>query len=784
VIRSVLNYGWLNSVMPAKFQTKSQLHLAIIGLLSVLTVDGGAAWLGWKSRLWIEGSARRNLQNLALTISEQTKQALDGIDLVHKGIVSQIQSKDVRTTDRFDVLAGTEAWHNILLDRMSGLQQLQSIQLIDNTGKLINSSGMWPMPDLNVSDRDYFQHFRADPSRSYFISQPLENRIGGRIIVYLTRPVRDPDGRILGLVLAGLRIPYFEDFYRAVSLEPDSAITLLRDDGVALARHPKVSSPPPVRVAADSPLFTEVLPHSDHGTFRQLSSLDGADRFISVRKVKQYPAVVAVSAKADQILSRWNQAAATLFAVAALLNLLIVVAVLLGRKLIRNKVRAEYTSCHDPLTGLANRRSFHEEIDNALKSKKEFFIALVDLDNFKTVNDVLGHCVGDELLQRVGRIFDGILQPGDMVARLGGDEFAFISCSRMDQISSKISENLNEPIELAERRLSIGASIGIAVYPRDGTDTNGLIRRADMALYEAKSSGKNVTRYFHEAMEHAVFEKQTLETDLREAVSANQLELYLQPIVRLEDGSPTGYEALLRWHHPVRGIVSPMEFIPIAESSGLIVPIGEWIVREACRTAANWSAPLMISVNLSSVQFASEGLVETIKNALFEAGLPAYRLEVEITETVLLETDPSVLAALHNLRNLGVRIALDDFGTGYSSLSYLTSFPFDRIKIDRSFVKNILTNSNSATIVCATIALAESLGLECTTEGVETIDQARFLRKAGSTAAQGFLFGRPVPAVQISERIASGNVFRLHTGEAEREPKSESLSRQVNADVE
>ncbi|KAA0121614.1 EAL domain-containing protein [Methylobacterium sp. P1-11] len=770
--------------MPAKFQTKSQLHLAIIGLLSVLTVDGGAAWLGWKSRLWIEGSARRNLQNLALTISEQTKQALDGIDLVHKGIVSQIESKDVRTTDRFDVLAGTEAWHNILLDRMSGLQQLQSIQLIDNTGKLINSSGMWPMSDLNVSDRDYFQYFRVDPSRSYFISQPLENRIGGRIIVYLTRPVRDPDGRILGLVLAGLRIPYFEDFYRAVSLEPDSAITLLRDDGVALARHPKVSSPPPVRVAADSPLFTEVLPHSDHGTFRQLSSLDGADRFISVRKVKQYPAVVAVSAKADQILSRWNQAAATLFAVAALLNLLIVVAVLLGRKLIRNKVRAEYTSCHDPLTGLANRRSFHEEIDNALKSKKEFSIALVDLDNFKTVNDVLGHCVGDELLQRVGRIFDGILQPGDMVARLGGDEFAFISYSRMDQISSKILENLNEPIELADRRLSIGASIGVAVYPRDGTDTNGLIRRADMALYEAKSSGKNVTRYFHEAMEHAVFEKQTLETDLREAVSANQLELYLQPIVRLEDGSPTGYEALLRWHHPVRGIVSPMEFIPIAESSGLIVPIGEWIVREACRTAANWSAPLMISVNLSSVQFASEGLVETIKNALFEAGLPAHRLEVEITETVLLETDPSVLAALHNLRNLGVRIALDDFGTGYSSLSYLTSFPFDRIKIDRSFVKNILTNSNSATIVCATIALAESLGLECTTEGVETIDQARFLRKAGSTAAQGFLFGRPVPAVQISERIASGNVFRHHTGEAEREPKSKGLLRPVDADVE
>ena len=755
----MLSHALFNTGMLGNFHSRYNLHLAMVGLLSVLTLDGGAVWLGWKSRLWIENEACRNLQNLALTISEQTRQAFDGIDLVHQRIVSDLEADSVRATTRFDALASTEVWHNILQDRISGIQQLQSIHFIDSTGKLINTSGNWPAQDLNVSDRDYFQYFKNDPSREFFISAPLENRIGGRGIVYVARPVRSPDRQVLGVILAGLELPYFENFYKAISLEPDSAITLLRQDGVALARYPKISSSPPVRVAADSPLFSEVLSKFDHGTVRQISSIDGADRFVSARKIKQYQIVVTVSTKADRILARWEKGAAILLAVALLVNILVLIALLLGLRLIGNNVRSEYLSRHDELTGLPNRRSFYETINNALRSKKSFSIALVDLDNFKTVNDVLGHGVGDELLQRVAQIFDSLLEPSQSVARLGGDEFAFINFNGAERLHADILIKLNEPIDLGHNRLSVGASIGVSVYPSDATDTSELLRKADMALYAAKSAGKNMRRYFSAAMEHVILQRQSLEADLRTAIESSQLRLYLQLIVQLQAGSVTGFEALLRWCHPVRGMVSPSEFIPIAEASGLIVPIGKWVLREACRSAANWATPLMISVNLSSVQFESDDLVQIIKDALEESALPAQRLEVEITETILLETNLNVLTALHDLRNLGVCIAMDDFGTGYSSLSYLTSFPFDRIKVDRSFVATMLVDSKSAAIVCATISLAKSLGLECTTEGVETLEQSEFLRNAGATAAQGFLFGRPLPAAQVAAQIRSENVI-------------------------
>jgi diguanylate cyclase (GGDEF)-like protein len=383
-----------------------------------------------------------------------------------------------------------------------------------------------------------------------------------------------------------------------------------------------------------------------------------------------------------------------------------------------------------------------------------FAVLCIDLDNFKSVNDTLGHPLGDLLLQHVAKRLRGELRDGDTVARLGGDEFAVLqadagSADAASELAERLLTVISEPYELDGHMVAVGASIGIALAPDDGEDPDRLLKQADMALYRAKGDGKGAFRFFEPEMDARVQARRQLEMDLRAALHAGGLEIHYQPLVDIASGSTCAYEALLRWPHRERGMIPPGDFIPVAEETGLIGAIGAFVLRQACADAVLWPDDVKVAVNLSPLQFRTGNLLHTVMGALEQSGLAPRRLELEITETLLLERGDHVLATLHALRALGVRIAMDDFGTGYSSLSYLRSFPFDKIKIDRSFVRDLCSNADSQAIVRAIVSLGSSLGITITAEGVECERDLEKLRAEGCAQAQGFLFSVPRPQREI-----------------------------------
>ncbi len=425
--------------------------------------------------------------------------------------------------------------------------------------------------------------------------------------------------------------------------------------------------------------------------------------------------------------------------------------------------RAGHMAVHDNLTGLPNRVLLNERLEQALARAKrdEFVVAhILDLDHFKLVNDTLGHPVGDKLLQMVATRLRKLVRETDTVARMGGDEFAIVQAplvraSDAETLARRVIEAVSQPYEIDGHQVVIGVSIGIAVGPLVAATPERLMRNADLALYEAKGGGRGTFRYFEPAMDAQMQARRTLESDLRKAMTAGEFELYYQPVVNLASNDISGFEALIRWNHPQQGLVKPDAFIPLAEEIGLIVPIGEWAIHDACVTAARWPSNLKVAVNISSAQFRHAGLVQVVMNALATSGLPPERLELEITETAHLVDNQSTLAVLHQLRKLGVCIATDDFGTGYSSLSYLQNFPFDRIKIDCSFVKDITENAASLNIVRAVVVLANGLGIPATAEGVENEAQLDQIRLEGCTEMQGFLLSEPLPVREIERLFLS-----------------------------
>src|SRR3984885_7843888 len=418
---------------------------------------------------------------------------------------------------------------------------------------------------------------------------------------------------------------------------------------------------------------------------------------------------------------------------------------------------------HDALTNLPNRTLFREQLEQALRhAKRNDHIAVLclDLDHFKGINDSLGHPIGDDLLREVaGRLTDCVRE-GDTVCRLGGDEFAIVQIcsdpqSSPTNLASRLIEVVSAPYEVQGHQIAIGVSIGIAVAPDDGSQPDQLLKNADLALYRAKEDGRGLFHFYKIGMDARAQAPRLLEVDRRGALLRSEFLVYYQPIHDLKADRVTGFEALVRWNHPLRGMITPLNFIPLAEETGLIVPLGDWVLRTACSDAAGWSQDVCVAVNLSPAQFKSRNLVPSVVLALEDSGLSARRLELEITESVLLHDSDATLATLHKLRSLGVRISMDDFGTGYSSLSYLRSFPFDKIKIDRSFVSELATRDDSMAIVRAVAGLGKSLGISTTAEGVETSEQLALLRAEGCTEVQGYLFSPPRPAEDV-ERMLSG----------------------------
>ena len=436
--------------------------------------------------------------------------------------------------------------------------------------------------------------------------------------------------------------------------------------------------------------------------------------------------------------------------------------------IVEREHRITHLAFHDTLTGLPNRAAFRQTLEQAIarapRTGEQVAVFCLDLDGFKGVNDTLGHPVGDALLRAFAEALRDAAGDGT-VARLGGDEFAIVLSGRFDEdrpraLAQEVLDRLRDPVPVDGALIAAGVSTGIAIGPADGEDAEQLLKNADLALYRAKSDGRGCFRFFEPALDEAARRRRQLELDLREALREGQFQLNFQPIYDLAADRIGGFESLLRWHHPTRGLVSPAEFIPVAEDTGLIVAIGEWVMHEACAHARDWPDHVRVAVNVSPLQFRNSGFQAIVLQALGRSGIAAERLEIEITESVFLDGETHVVAMLHRLREMGVRVALDDFGTGYSSLSYLRSFPFDKIKIDRSFVTAIADDPSAAAIVKVIVDLARALGMDTTAEGVEDEEQLTELRGQGCGSIQGYLFSRPVAGDAVEAMIAGEARFR------------------------
>ena len=440
---------------------------------------------------------------------------------------------------------------------------------------------------------------------------------------------------------------------------------------------------------------------------------------------------------------------------------------------------------HDPMTGLLNRTKFTEHLNSCVARLERygtpFSVMFLDLDQFKSINDSHGHMAGDQLLVQVAQRIQAMLRETDLPARLGGDEFAIILPNDgteevVGRLAARIIQEIGRPYLVDDEEIKIGLSIGIAVAPINGSRPDQILRNADLALYRAKADGRSVYRFFESQMDAEARERRLLETELHNAVRNNELMLYYQPLVSASDGAPTGFEALVRWNHPVRGLVAPADFIPVAEQSSLIVEIGDWTIMQACMAAAGWPDHLTVAVNLSARHFARSDIPMVVKRALAISGLAAPRLEIEITEGLLMENPDAVVEKLGEIRALGVTIAMDDFGTGYSSLSYLLKFPFDRIKIDRSFVVASSEDEVARDFLKAIAALGKTLKLKITAEGVETKAQADFLSEIACQQLQGFYFSQPLDHIDLPHYLLTHVASQAHALKAEAEARLTALT--------
>ncbi|WP_052402496.1 bifunctional diguanylate cyclase/phosphodiesterase [Muricoccus aerilatus] len=989
------------------------------------------------------------MQNLSLTLSNWIGDGFRTIEQLEAGIADWVRAERVDNPSEFYARLSKREVHDMLRGRVAALPRVSRFFLVDHEGRNTANTFSYPAPGINSVGRDYFDALRGETGPDTFLSAPSHNQVDGQWSIFVAQRLRTPDGRFLGVVAAGIDLSYFESLFARLALGAGSSVTLMRRDGILLARHPW----PEHLIGmsnARSEVFTTLLPRASNGTLRSRSSVDGEERIFGVRALDSYPLVVVASRATDEVLQHWQREARRVGVGAVLLDVLILVGVLLtnrqarqraavrrlqdarkeaemrmsiaeahardaqvladreaslraifdngtaglaeidaalgcfvrvnrryceitgrseaeflgglgpmdvvhpdardtmrhkweharnrdnweaetrylrpdgttvwarlsvavvardatgapvrlvsivqdlterheaeallrlslevgrigsfrhdfasdtvtpgpetcamlglpscektitakqwfdpvlpedteglriaigraidarepegaveyrirrpsdaGIRHVEARVRLEYDregsplsavgviidlterreaeariahlAYHDALTGLPNRVLLRDRLDAALARARRgegFAVLCLDLDRFKEVNDSLGHPIGDALLRAVSERLQSAVRAVDTLARLGGDEFAVIQAN-VDQpgaatsLARRLVEVLGEPFDIEGHHLVIGTSIGVATAPDDSLDADVLLKAADMALYSAKAEGRGRWRFFEPGMDARMQMRRALETDLRRALALGEFEVHYQPIVNVGSRRVSGLEALVRWRHPARGSVPPDSFIPLCEEIGLIVPLGEWVLAQACAEAVTWRGAPKIAVNLSPVQFANRGLVEAVAAALEDSGLSPERLELEITETVMLQDTEATLATLHRLKALGVRIAMDDFGTGYSSLSYLQRFPFDKIKIDRCFTYGLDHSRQSEVIVGAVTRLCAGLNMSTTAEGIETEEQFQALARNGCTEAQGFLFSRPCVADEVPTILA-----RIEAAAAERD---------------
>jgi diguanylate cyclase (GGDEF)-like protein len=753
-------------------------RLVVTGLAVLLASLLGAALLVVHFHRRAIAEATQELQSLALVLAGHAEGNLQSVELLTRGVVGMVDAQAIDSIEQFNERLSTRATHDELLARVAALPQVEALFLTNANGVTVASTRAWPQPFFSIADRPHFSVLRDDPARQSYLAPPAPNVQTGTWNIYLSHRLSTRDGQFLGIAGAGLSVANLESFLGRVARGRGSAIAYWRRDGVLMARFPPVTALTGQAVRRDRLNFLPILAHGSSGTASGLSPVDGQERLIAVQALNDYPVVVTVTRSMREVLALWRRQA--LFTAGALLMVIAVTVsiVILGIKHLANRdllekaqvdmqlleehSRAEaeihHLAHHDALTGLANRTLFQNRLRQAVmaaRTGQSCAVLCLDLDHFKDVNDTLGHPVGDALLRAVTRRLQLETGGQSTIARLGGDEFAIVQTGAGEQpreaglLAQRLVRALSAPFAIDEHHVVVGASIGIAVAPDDGDNADQLLKNADLALYRAKADGRSCFRFFEPEMHVQAQARRTMIIDLRRALEAEEFVLFYQPKVEMRTRRITGFEALLRWQHPRLGLVMPDRFIALAEETGLIRPIGAWALTQACRHAAAWPSAISVAVNLSPVQFAGGGLMPIVQAALESSGLEAKRLELEITETVLLRDATATFATLHGLRALGVGIALDDFGTGYSSLSYLQRFPFSRVKIDRSFIRNLGRQKESDAIVRSVIDLCRALGMATTAEGVETEAQYTILLAAGCDELQGHLFGRALPLAEI-----------------------------------
>ncbi|TYL83184.1 EAL domain-containing protein [Bradyrhizobium rifense] len=827
-------------------------------------------------------SGRDNLESAVRLLARHFDREFADFAVLQKSVIAELESHGIASPDVFRSEMSTLAMHEELRAKASGWSDIAGANVFDSNGVLINSSRRWPVPDVSVADRGYFNRLKNDPIAQEEI-EVVPGRLGNGPAIVIARRVSGLHGEFLGMVTRAIAPEQLESYFASTGLGEESSIAMHHQNGQLLARVPHVDAMIGQNYRTGSPEQRAVFERT-FVTTELASPIDGKDRIVASRMLTGEPLVVVATKSLDATLATWRTQTKFFVTVAVLsIGLLVLTLFLIFRQVTRRvslekqrldtamntmtqgllmfdqderlivcnrryidmyglsaavvkpgayfrdviqhradtgsfdgdvdsycddilnsvgriqsnivetsdgrlieiknqpgaaggwlathddvteRIRADERIAHmahyDALTDLPNRvlmRGHLERRVAELAQGKPFAILYIDVDEFKGVNDSLGHEVGDELLRQVANRLRACVSGNDLVARLGGDEFAIIKAGTCDQtelsaLAEQILNSLRTPVDCKGQEIASDASIGIAIAPDHGDNLEDLLKRADLAMYAAKSEGRGTFRIFVPEYDAKARLRRQLELDLRQALARSEFEVHYQPLVDLSANVVTGCEALLRWHHPERGMVSPADFIPVAEDTGLISEIGEWVLRQACTEAASWPGDIHIAVNVSPVQFRSKTLALKVAAALAESGLAPGRLELEITETVLIRDDAEALTILQQLRELGVRIALDDFGTGYSSLSYLHRFPFDKIKIDRSFISGIGEPEDSSPIVQAVVHMAAARHMATTAEGVETEAQREVLRQLGCSQMQGWLFSPAVPAAKLKQLLS------------------------------
>jgi diguanylate cyclase (GGDEF)-like protein len=741
----------------------------VIISLSILTAAIGiigAAFLFARGHNDDLARAEGDLANLALSLQERTDGVFQSVENVMRDVVGRIPQACLKAHE-FDGFSASQATKAILVGACHSLSQIVRIDLVNARGRIVGSSTPRPMSDpIYLKDASYYRALATDPSLTLYLGEPMRIRATGKKVLSLARKIEDTDGNFLGIVVATIDLSHFEQIYKDHLRTHSQAITLYRRDGIILAHCPISERALGRRVWRPNTPLQRLIAKNIATLIRDVSWIDRKERVVALHPLAHYPGGIAVSRTVAELMAGRRLESRLIGFVAYLMDIGIEAATLLGLRHVRTGIlRAaseSYLSRHDVLTKLPNRLLFVEDLKRTYlasqRSCTDFALFLLDLNRFKDINDTYGHVVGDEIVQTVARRLRERLRKTDFIARIGGDEFAIIQRpirgrQQVIDLVTAIQAAMRVPCTAGNTEIDVGLSIGVAIASSDGKTSTELMKAADIALYAAKSDSSSSYRLYDADIKDSRAERRALEGALKIALENKELELFYQPILDLATNQLWGCEALARWKHPTKGMISPLQFIPTAEESGLIGPMGDWILEEACSTAMTWPQPFKVAINLSPVQFRSRDVLASVKTALEISGLPAQRLVLEITESVKL-TDEAT-ATLKRLKALGVSIALDDFGTGYASMSYLSSFPFDKIKIDQSFVRGMLDSPDSRAIIKATIGLAKDLKMSTTAEGVETEEQLNALRLAGASQAQGYLIAKPMPREAIAAFITN-----------------------------